>query len=209
MTSSWWAVPALSGAMALAGVLVGQVVVTANERWKAKREDLHRWHAERLKLYLEFTDAFETFRNELSDFLKYGPKQVDLGFEHGRPMYDMTNRTRLISTTLVHDAAVGAWAAAFCCLGDVLKEFSAHVESLDAEDREAFVASLEDEPEEALAFLREVVSAHSDALSKASVIFNDAVRAELGVPGRTAPREWKQRKRPALKRILPRSARGV
>ncbi|WP_328534027.1 hypothetical protein OG836_05950 [Micromonospora zamorensis] len=207
MTSFWWAVPALSGALALAGVLLGQITITRNERWKARREDLHRWHDERLSLYLEVMSSFEEYRKELEDFIKYGPARVDLGLDHTKPLYELTNKTRLISTKEVHDAATSVWASCFACLLAVLNTFSDYIDSLDEDERAEFTELVEESPEESLAFLKEVTESYEEDMSKSFVIFSDAVRAELGVPGRTAPSEWQAPKPPVLKRLLRRQGR--
>lgn len=207
MGSSWWAVPVLSGILALAGLLLGQAVVIGNERWKAKREDLHRWHDERLKLYLDFENAFESFREEIAQFLKYGIERVpDLGIENAKPMFDLTNKMRLISTKPVNDAAATVWATSFCYVGELVGAFEEHVNSLDEDGRDAFIELLKENPESALEFLEEVTSTFSEDMSRASVAFVEAVRAELGVPGSTAPPEWRRRRGFTLKRLRARRA---
>ncbi|WP_422754977.1 hypothetical protein [Micromonospora sp. WMMD708] len=147
--------------------------------------------------------SFEEYRKDLDDFTKFGLSKVDLGLEHTKPLYDLTNKTRLISTREVHDAASDVWASCFTCLLDVLKEFSAHMNALDESERTEFTKLTEDRPQEAFAFLEEVIEDYEKAMSKSIVVFSDAVRAELGVPGRTAPNEWQTPKPPVLKRFLP------
>ncbi|MCK1809935.1 MULTISPECIES: hypothetical protein [unclassified Micromonospora] len=207
MGSSWWAVPVLSGILALAGLLLGQAVVIGNERWKAKREDLHRWHDERLKLYLDFENAFESFREEVAQFLKHGVERVpDLGIENAKPMFDLTNKMRLISTKPVNDAAATVWATSFCYVGELVGAFEDHVNSLDGDGRGEFIELLKENPESALGFLEEVTTAFGEDMSRASVAFIETVRAELGVPGSTAPPEWRRRRWFTLKRLRARRA---
>ncbi|MEU1757073.1 hypothetical protein ABZ436_31105 [Micromonospora matsumotoense] len=194
--------------MALAGVLLGQITINRNDRWKARREDLHRWHEERLKLYLEILGAFEQYRQDLDDFIKFGLEKVDLDLEHAKPLFEMTNKTRLISTKEVHEAAVSVWAPCFTCLLAILSAVDDHFDSLDEDGRAGFAKLAEERPEEAFAFLDEVKSDYQEAMSKSIVLFSDAVRAELGVPGRTAPDEWQAPKLPVLRHLIRRKGKA-
>jgi len=207
-TPSWWAIPTLTGTLALTGVFLGQFVLMRNERWRGRREDLRRWHQERLKLYNDILDEYQNLRHRAFEHAQNVATEKDLGIEDTGELDRLTRRCTLISTGTVSDAASRLWAAIFVCIGDLNVALSNWFAEADASDRKALIDAVDAHLTYEIQVVKEIHDSYTDATSDALVHFVACVREELGVPGLSGPIP-KQVQRSAIKKRLRRSSVGV
>lgn len=184
-TTPWWAIPALTGGTALAGVLVGQMVLLWNERWKARREDVRRWHQERLKLYFDLIEEYDLARNRIDAFVASGYQSGELTVEASQRLHELIGRIRLISSEKVADAATACFAAQFACVADINRALGRWYESLTEDEKNEFLRHAVRELPLEMDFLVPICKPHVDRMATAISAFMDSVRKELGVPGFT------------------------
>lgn len=197
----WWEIPALTGALALGGVLLGQAVLVRNEMWKGKREDNRRWHQERLKLYNEILNEYEDLRHQVHAFAN-GKTTEPLTIDTTSALDRLSRRTTLISTQEVADAASGLWTAIFVCIGEMNDALDTWYDDLEDEDRAAFRAAVVNKAEYEVDAVKGVHEENTGPCAEALLIFVARVRAELGVPGNTGPNPRTRLGRRAMKRRL-------
>jgi hypothetical protein len=173
----WWAIPLLSGFLALAGVFVGQVLTTRSETRRAKREDQQRWHQLRLDLYFNFRETAWQLRETISSFRQ--GKRESLSIHDVSSTHQLLNRIGLISTPMVHDAALDLYVNLFATLLETMEIYANWTDGAKSleDNTTATISSIgnETDPEWDTSDL-------DKSVSQSFVSFSTAVRAELGVP---------------------------